>query len=62
MTEDKNICPFCGAGLSKDQPQIGTHGYTDVYECGTKIDKAFGYHEYADTRIKCLDLDLLSKD
>ena len=48
-----NVCPICGAGLCTEQPQMGTHGYTDVYTCGTHIDRAFGYKEYAHITKKC---------
>lgn len=49
----KSTCPICDSLESEDQPQAGTHGYTIVYECGTRIDKAIGYPEYSEFAQKC---------
>ena len=40
-------CPICNKPPLPDeeQPQSGTHGYTTVYDCGTKIDRAFDAEE-----------------
>jgi len=51
------ICPICNKGRvlpDEKQPQPGTHAYTIVYDCGTKIDHAFS-HDYKEISVKCTD-------
>ena len=40
-------CPICNKPPlpENQQPQLGTHAYTTIYECGTEIDRAFGSEE-----------------
>jgi len=52
------ICPICNKGKAlpnEKQPQPGTHAYTIVYDCGTKIDYAYGYDDYEEVTVKCTD-------
>lgn len=49
----ENICPICGALPSENQPYPGTHGYTVLFECGTEIDRAYGYEDYESFSQKC---------
>lgn len=47
-TETKKVflvdhrCPICSEHASDEQPEPSLHAYSTVYDCGTKITKAFG--------------------
>ena len=63
------LCPICNS-LQKsqdEQPQMGTHVFTIVFECGTEIDFPIGYDgaEYGVTctgEVKRFDMeDMLNR-
>lgn len=41
-------CPVCGADTlpDKDQPEPGTHAYSIVYRCGSRVDAAYNSDEF----------------
>lgn len=41
-------CPVCGADSlpDKDQPEPGTHAYSVVYRCGSRVDAAYNSVEF----------------
>ena len=41
-------CPVCGSDTlpDKDQPEPGTHAYTIIYTCGSRVDAAYNSNEF----------------
>jgi hypothetical protein len=46
--EPTDHCPMCEAVAlpDKDQPQPGTHAYSIVYRCGSRVDAAYNSDEF----------------
>ena len=46
--EPTDNCPMCQslALLVEDQPEPGTHAYSIVYRCGSRVDAAYNSDEY----------------
>lgn len=39
-------CPICNASEIAEQPQPSLHAFTTIFECGCRIDQAFGSDEW----------------